>query len=66
MNHTGCDWSLAVLTPMSRWGQARKVAYAWGNADVNTLQEASRITDNVNIVHVHINDLLASFKRGVG
>lgn len=67
---------LHTFTPdsrISRNGEARKLAYAWGKADVKDLVKAQEKTAEIfgmddtrnNFVSVHLSDLILAFRKAL-
>lgn len=58
---------LHTLTPdsdLSDFKGVRRIAYAWGTAKSYDLQESIEILERDDIVAIHIEDLLESFRNG--
>lgn len=58
---------LHTLTPNSKLiknNKANVIVYAWGHADLKTLEECTKNIDN-NLKAIHINDLYESLRLGI-
>lgn len=58
---------LHTLTPETNHGnkkRIRKIAYAWGKAKQGSLEKAINIVNAPNVVALHLDDLLFSFRNG--
>lgn len=58
---------LHTLTPNSKLikdNKANVIVYAWGDADLKTLEEGNKNIDN-NLKAIHINDLYESLRLGI-
>ena len=49
--------TLTSEAKLTKTGKARKVTYAWGNADSAQLQATINALGNKNVVAIHVNDL---------
>jgi hypothetical protein len=59
---------LHTFTPDSRLyreGKAKRVAYAWGTADVNSLEMSRRKLGGYDFSSVHLRDLIDAFRNAV-
>ena len=57
--------SLSAESDLSRGGAVRPVIYAWGNASVDELQEASDAANEAPHVAIHVSELLEGFRMGL-
>jgi hypothetical protein len=58
---------LHTLTPdsrLSRSGEARRIAYAWGDTDKEDLEQAIAKVAETNLVVLHVEDLFDAFRSG--
>jgi hypothetical protein len=54
--------TFTAQSDLSRSGKARKVYYAWGTADEANLDQVSQILGKRDVICVHVQDLIDSFR----
>jgi hypothetical protein len=57
--------TMAAESDLSRRGKARQITYAWGKAKAEDIRTAGKILNQTEILSIHVNELLDSFKRGL-
>ena len=57
--------SYSFSSRLSEEGKAKEIYYAWGKANVNSLQNDIDNRSNKSAIAIHINDFLEAFKEGI-
>jgi hypothetical protein len=57
--------SYSFSSRLSEEGKAKEIYYAWGKANINSLQNDIDRRPKKSVVAIHINDFLEAFKEGI-
>ncbi|MGB6198942.1 MAG: hypothetical protein WA871_00800 [Candidatus Acidiferrales bacterium] len=57
--------TFTAISKLSQGGKARKIQYAWGNAEVADLAQTATMLGHTDVVTVHVRDLVDALRDGI-